>query len=408
MIRRNITTSLLEALSDSPVVFLNGARQTGKSTLVKSLAEREHPAAYYTLDDATTLAAAEGDPDGFIRSIGGPVVLDEVQRAPGLFLAIKAEVDRNRAPGRFLLTGSADVLLLPSVSEALAGRMEILTLWPFSQGELEGRTEHFVDAVFEDASPSMREADVDVLAGALRGGYPEAIARSAQRRRDAWFESYIMTILQRDVRDLANIEGLTALPRLLSLLAARTGSLLNYSEIPRASGLPQSTLKRYMTLLETTFLLQPLQAWSGNLSKRLVKSPKVMLNDAGLAAHLTGLTEDRIDREGIGPLLENFVYAELLKQVGWSRFRPALFHFRTGTGQEVDLVLERRDGRLVGIEVKAGQTLSGSSFKGLRALADAQPERFHQGIVLYTGRDVVGFGPNLHAAPVSSLWRWPG
>ncbi len=411
MIWRNITQPLLEALSDSPVVFLSGARQTGKSTLTKHLAAGEHPARYLTLDDATTLAAARTDPDGFIQGLSEPVVLDEVQRAPDLFLAIKAEVDRDRQPGRFLLTGSADVLLLPKVSESLAGRMEILTLWPFSQGELDGRREQFVDALFAECLPpfpSDAEEETALTERVLRGGYPEVLSRPTPRRRDAWFEAYVTTLLQRDVRDLANIEGLTAMPRLLSLLAARTGSLLNYSEISRSSGLPQTTLKRYMTLLETTFLLQTVPAWSGNLGKRLVKSPRLMLSDTGLAAHLMGLSEDRLDRDRhrLGPLLENFVLMELRKQVSWSTARATLFHFRTQTGQEIDLVLERTDGRLVGVEVKASRSVSGAAFKGLKALSEAQPERFHRGVVLYGGTEPVSFGPNLHALPFDALWKW--
>ena len=410
MIYRNVTEVLLSALQDSPVVFLSGARQTGKSTLARWLTGTHYPARYITLDDATVLAAAQADPAGFIVGLEGPVVLDEVQRVPELFLAIKAAVDRDRRPGQFLLTGSADVLLLPRLSEFLVGRMEIITLWPFSQGELDGVVEGFVDTVFaDDFSPvsTQKNRSMDLIERVVTGGYPEAVARSDSDRRRAWFNSYVTTLLHRDVRDLANIEHLDALPRLLSLLAARATSLLNYAELSRSLGLPQTTLKRYLTLLKTTFLVQFLPAWSANLGKRLVKSPKLLLIDAGLMIHLLGIDSQalRSRPELLGPVLENFVAMELKKQITWSRVQPGIYHFRTGTGQEVDIVLEDASGRVVGIEVKASATVRSQDFKGLRYLADLLGDRFLRGIVLYTGDQHVPFGANLHALPISSLWE---
>lgn len=410
MLRRNITPLLEAALADTPVVLLTGARQTGKSTLVQEIAATTHPARYLTFDDAGVLAAAQTDPAGFLAGMDDAVVLDEVQRAPELFLALKAAVDRERRPGRFLLTGSANVLLLPRLAETLVGRMEVLTLWPFSQGEIAGVAEGFVDAVFADTLPRlnvMQEAWTELLDRMLRGGYPEVVERSAEDRRTAWFGSYITTLLQRDVRDLAHIEGLTAVPRLLALLAARVTALLNFSELSRSIAMPQSTLKRYLALLETTFLFQPLPAWSSNLGKRLVKAPKVILSDTGLIAALLALNTERLiaDRGLAGPLLENFVVMELRKQASWSRTRPQLFHYRTQTGQEVDIVLEDAAGRLVGVEVKASATISASDFKGLHALAEATGRQFHCGIVLYSGTEPLPFGQRLHALPVQVLWR---
>ncbi|MEA3458280.1 MAG: ATP-binding protein, partial [Candidatus Thermoplasmatota archaeon] len=316
MIPRSITPAILEALSDTPVVLLNGARQTGKSTLMQWLAKETHPARYITLDDAAVLSAARSDPTGFLAGFDGPVVLDEVQRAPELFLAIKSAVDRNRVPGRFLLTGSANPLLLPKLSESLAGRMEILTLWPFSQGELERRREDFIDRIFANRLPQFPASDLsryELIQRVLAGGYPEVVGKVSARRRSAWFRSYVTTIVQREVRDLANIEHLAMMPRLLSLLAARAGALMNYTELSSSLGLPQSTLKRYMALFEMTFLSQPLPAWSANLGKRLIRSRKLVLNDTGLLAHLTGLDEERIKSEPntFGALLENFVIMEL-------------------------------------------------------------------------------------------------
>jgi len=410
MINRHITPIILDALSDSPVVLLNGARQTGKSTLAQWLAQGPHPARYLTFDDATVFAAAQHDPAAFVAGIEGNIILDEVQRVPELFIAIKAEVDRNRVSGRFLLTGSANILLLPRLSESLAGRMEILTLWPLSQGEIEGRREIFIDSAFDDKSPSYKQDTEDrarLFKRIFTGGYPEILKRPAVTRRKAWFGSYITTILQRDVRDLANIEGLTEMPRLLSLLATRAASLLNFSELSRSCGIPQSTLKRYMTLLKTTFMVNLLPAWSGNLGKRLVKAPKCFLNDTGLTAHLLGIDEGRI-RDGtplIGPLLENFVVLELLKQSSWSNVQPNLFHFRTQTGHEVDIIMEDSGGRIVGIEIKAAKSLGSKDFRSLQMLQDTLGKRFRRGIVLYTGTEGISFGKNLFALPIQALWN---
>jgi len=417
MRRRNITSKLIDAIQDTPVVFLRGARQTGKSTLARHLVEEGYFEDYVTLDEATVLAAAGTNAQAFIDGLRGRVVVDEVQRAPDIFLAIKRSVDKDRRPGRFLLTGSADILLLPHVSESLAGRIEIITLLPFSQGEMAGRDDRFVDAVFGDDLPESAldrvltsgesEAEPDLLGRALRGGYPEVLTRHDERRRRSWFESYITTMLQRDVRDLAAVDRISDLPRLLQLVAARTAGLVNYAEISRASGLPQTTLKRYLTLLESTFLLWEIPAYSTNISKRLVRSPKLMLGDSGLAAHLSGITRDRLitQRHLLGPLLETFVATELRKQISWSAVWPSLYHFRTQTGQEVDLVLEAPDGRLVGIEVKASGSVTEGDFKGLRALAEQQA-KFVRGIVLYDGDRTVHFEDRMIAVPFPALWTW--
>ncbi|NOY87308.1 MAG: ATP-binding protein [Deltaproteobacteria bacterium] len=412
MIARNITDGILESLSDSPVVLLVGARQVGKSTLAQKIASDHHQARYLTLDDAVILSAARSDAAGFLSGLEGPVVLDEVQRAPELFPAIKASVDRDRKSGRFLLTGSADVMLLPKVSESLAGRMEIHTLWPFSQGELSGVKESFIDLLFMESKrypevPGPENRDRDIAGRIVTGGYPEIIKRTGESRRRSWYGSYITTILQRDIRELANIEGLTDLPRILSLLAARASSLLNYAELSRSSGLPQSTFKRYMALLEAAFLVRRIPSWSGNLSKRLVRSPKLFLNDTGLAAYLMGLNRAGLsaNKTIFGPLLENFVVMELMKQTAWSEASPGIYHFRSQTGQEVDVVLEARDGTCVGVEVKASRTVGAGDFRGLKALAELLGPKFVRGVILYTGKETVPFAENMHAVPVDSLFR---
>jgi uncharacterized protein len=412
MYKRFLRPRLLAALEDTPVVFLNGARQTGKSTLVRDLAEGERPARYLTFDDAAVLAAARHDPAGFVAALEGPVILDEAQLAPDIFPAIKIVVDRDRWPGRFLLTGSASVLLLPRVSESLAGRMEILTLWPLSQGEIEGVEENLVDRLFSAqfalprTSPKGAGTRADILDRVARGGYPEALGRRTEERRREWFGAYITTILQRDVREIANIEGLTELPRVLTLLATRASSLHNLADISRSISIPQSTLRRYLTLLEATFLLAPLPAWSSNLGRRMIKAPKLALSDTGLLTYLLGANKERLaqDSSALGRALENFVVTELRKQSSWGKTKPQLFHFRTQIGQEVDVVMEDAAGRLVGVEVKASATVTAGDFKGLRALREMTGNRFTRGVLLYTGTEAVPFGADLFALPFASLW----
>ncbi len=406
---RHATDALLDALHDTPAVYLQGARQTGKSTLVRAVAERQHPAQYLTLDTAAARAAALNDPEGFVVGLERPVVIDEVQRAPALALAIKAAVDSDRRPGQFLLTGSASVMSLPALSDSLAGRMELHTLWPFSQGELANVRETFVDRVFAerlatpDTVPNTEKSLVDRV---CTGGYPEIQTRRSHARRQAWFDSYVDALLQRDVRELANIERLSELPRLLALLASRAGELLNFADLARTLGIPQTTLKRYMTLMEMTFLVRLLPAWFSNLGKRLAKAPKLLLADTGLLTHLVEADANRLRRNRtlLGHVLENFVVMELIKQLGWSKPRCRLFHFRTESGSEVDLVLEDRAGRLVGVEVKSAASVRQQDFRGLETLARMTGDRFVRGVVLCTGTTVVPFGRNLFALPVSQLW----
>jgi predicted AAA+ superfamily ATPase len=399
--------SIRRALSDTPVVLLNGARQTGKTTLAQAMAEKTG-AQYFTLDDAATLALAAGDPAGFVRNLSGPTVIDEIQMAPALFPAIKLAVDKDRQPGRFLLTGSANVMTLPRLSESLVGRMEVIPLFPFSAGERVGMREGFLSCLFSGkmAQPQ-RVTERDNLAARLTcGGYPEAVQREAFDRRAAWFASYLSTLLQRDVRDLARVESLHALPNLLKLLAARTSGLLNLADVGRDAGLPHTTLTRYLALLETVFLVHRLPAWSCNLGKRLVKAPKLHLVDTGLACHLVGADSRRLeeDRSLQGRILETFVVGELRKQLSWSYPHTALFHFRSAAGVEVDVILENPDGTVAGIEVKSSATVGPADFAGLQALREQLGPRFIAGVVLYTGDKLVPFGDKLWLVPLPALW----
>ncbi len=408
MIPRHLTSRVLAALKDTPVILLVGPRQSGKTTLARSLPRRVFPARYLSMDDPGVLAAARADPVAFLTDLQGPAILDEVQQAPELAPALRLLVDQARKPGMFLLTGSADVLCAPRFAETLVGRMEIFHLWPFSQGEIEGSKEEFVDRIFSrtlEIEGPFREEKEGILSRAWKGGFPEPLKRPPSRR-EAWFQSYIANLLHREIRELSRIEGLTEIPRLLEILAARATGILNFSEISRTAGIPQTTLKRYMALLEHTFLVRRILPWTRNPSKRLVKSPKIFFTDTGLLSHLSGWTLSRLKAhpDDAGPLLENFVAMEILKQIGWSRRRPSLFHFRLATGKEVDLVLEDSRKRVVGIEVKARTTVDASAFQGLKALEETAGTSFHRGLVLYAGKERLAFAKNLHALPISALW----
>jgi predicted AAA+ superfamily ATPase len=407
MVHRTLTQTVVTALSDTPVVALHGARQAGKSTLARAIAGSLHPAAYFTLDDAPVLAAATDDPAAFLAGLAGPVVLDEIQRAPALLLAIKASVDRDRSAGRFLLTGSAQLMALPRLADTLAGRIEILTLHPFTQGEMAGLRETFIERAFSAAN-SLQGSTIpaaELRERVAAGGYPEALTRSSAARRSAWFRSYVATATERTVRDVAEISGLPDLRRLLAALAYRSGSLVNVADLSRTLGVPQTTLKRYLALLEIAFLVQRLPAWSANLTTRLVKTPKIYVTDSGLLAHLLATDPQRMSREPtqFGQILESFVITEIDRQATWSEVPVRLLHYRTHVGREVDLVLEDDRGRIVGVEVKATASPAASDFNGLRALAEAAGQRFHRGLLLCLGA-AVPFGPRLQTLPVSALW----
>jgi predicted AAA+ superfamily ATPase len=407
MYRRTLLNSILVALSDTPVIFLRGARQSGKSTLVQLIANGPYPARYVTLDNAGVLSSAGSDPTGFIAGIDKPVVIDEAQRMPELLLSIKEDVDHHRHPGRYILTGSADILTVPKVADALAGRMELMTLWPLSMAEIDGHEDNLVDALYSDAfgRGGAQSDRFDLYERMVAGGFPEPLQRKNHRRRQAWFESYLSTLMDRDIRSLSNIQDLTSVPRLLKLVAARIGTLHNQSEISRSGGIPNSTLTRYLSLLKTTFLVQELPAWSTNLGKRLVKAPKLFMVDTGLACALLGLDAAGLKRGGevAGRVFENFVALEVFKHASWSDKLVRLYHFRSQRGQEVDIVLEDSQGQVVGIEVKLTASPAAIDFVGLKILQEHLGRRFVCGVLLHTGRETVPFGERLHAVPVQQL-----
>jgi len=408
LIPRLVEARLREALDDSPVVLIHGPRQCGKTTLTQRVG-RKLGFAYLSLDDDVSRAAAEADPMGFVADLPERVVLDEVQRVPSLFTALKVAVDRDRVPGRFLLTGSANVLFVPQLADSLAGRMEILRLFPFAQCEIEGRSPSFLAALFEGrfkAQPGERLGR-KLAERVVAGGYPAALVRKTPRRQAAWYRNYIETMVQRDVRSLARIASLDALPRLLALVAGQTSRLLNVSGLAGPFQLSRPTIRDYVTLLEQVFLIEELPPWHSNRLSRLVKKPKLHMADTGLAAALLGLDAAALyeDRETYGQLLETFVLQELRRLASGYEDDVRFHHFRAKDDYEVDVVLECAGRKLAGIEVKASSTVTAADFRGLRKLAAATGLRLTAGVVLYDGQTSAGFGDNLYAVPIRALWE---
>lgn len=394
------------ALADTRVVLISGPRQAGKTTLARQFAGSDRP--YLTLDDVGTLNAARSDPTGFIRGIDRAVI-DEVQRAPDLILAIKESVDLNEEPGRFLLTGSANLATVPAIADSLAGRMAVVSLLPFAQSEIHSSPGRLLDRLFDGEEPAI-EGDVvfgdDLIDLVLKGGYPEVLRRATPARRASWLEDYVSLILDRDVRDIANIDQLDRLPRLLDVLAEHAGQLVNHSSFGSALGLSSVTAQKYVSILERLFLIRTIAPWSNNRLSRLVKTPKIHFVDTGLLASLRedDLDTIRRDRTRFGALLESFVVSELLKLASWSERRLSFSHYRTKDRDEVDVVIEDRRGRIIGIELKASATVKSDDFKGLRQLQQAVGDRFVRGLLLHDHDRVTPFGEKLQAAPLSILW----
>lgn len=412
---RHCKDALDAALDDTPVVVVVGPRQAGKSTLA-SIVAGERGARYLTLDDDGPREAAIEDPTGFVESADLPICIDEFQKAPGLLPAIKARVDRSRKGGQrpsglFILAGSANVWATQRISESLVGRAERVPLWPLSQGELRGRRETFIDDLFAGRAPRVVGAPIGrsaISAALTTGGYPEAVARTRPDRRGRWFDEYVAMTLERDVRDLTrNAQQLTELPTLLNLAAARLGGLLSHAGLARDAGMSRQTVQRYLALLEQLFLLLRGRAWSRNIGQRMIKAPKIWLPDTGLACHLLDCDQAAFERDDTalaGSLFENFVAMELWKQAAWAETSVRIHHFRTASGREIDVLLERPDGSICGVEVKLRATVRSGDFSPLRHLQDKLGSRFKAGAVVHTGPDTLPFGPGLWAVPVSGLW----
>ncbi len=408
MLKRHLQDELEAYLKLMPVVLLTGARQTGKTTLVETLT---HDKNYFlvTFDDELSLSNAKRDPSGWLAALPKPLVIDEVQRVPEIFLQLKKEVDQDRVPGRYLLTGSANPLLIPKLGDSLAGRMGILTLYPFSQGELQQKKETFLSRIFQEqlstikADPLSQDHLFEIL---LKGGFPVVQTLDNPADISRWLQSYLQTMMERDVRDLSNIEGLREFPRLFRLLATRSAMLLNTADISRSLGLVSITLSRYLRLLETLYFIELLPAWYSNLGKRLIKSPKLHFCDTSIMAELLNIDSSRLknDPSLAGQFLETFVFGELLKQKSWSSTPFDLYHFRDGD-KEVDFVLEKRDGSIIGIEVKSSRSLQADDLRGLKHLQTLSNNKFYLGIVLHMGSQVEPLGPRLWALPLQALWN---
>ena len=399
---------LTEALADSPIVLIHGPRQCGKTTLARIIGERKDYA-YVSFDDAVLCTAAQADPVGFAGDLPERVILDEVQRVPALFSALKVAVDRKRSAGRFILTGSANVLLVPKLADSLAGRMEIIRLHPLAQCELNRRTTSFLDSLF---AGNFKTRQTDRLASQLAekivaGGYPAALARPTERRRATWYRDYLDALVQRDVRDLARISSLDILPRLLTLAASQTARLLNVADLSSPFQVSRPTIRDYVTLLERVFLVDSLPPWHSNRLSRLIKTPKLHVGDTGLACALLGINAAALiaDRPLLGQLLETFAFQELRRQASWYAESVAFFHYRDKDGAEVDIVIERGARALAGIEIKASATVTGADFRGLRKLKEASGKRFVAGVVLYDGEACASFGDGMYAVPLRALWE---
>jgi hypothetical protein len=406
-IPRFIHDRLEEALTDTPVVLLHGPRQSGKTTLARHLGQKKGYA-YYSFDDVGVRSAATDDPAGFVAGLPDRVILDEVQRVPELFSTIKLAVDRDRTPGRFILTGSANILMIPRVSDSLAGRVEIIRLHPLSRCEILGCRSGFIDDLFAGTS-MMHHADrlgdeiADIVAA---GGYPAALSRTNERRRTDWYREYVETIAKRDIRDLARIREIEVLPQLVALAAAQTAQLFNLAELAGPFRLSRPTIGDYVTLLEQVFLIHRLPSWHSNRLSRLIKAPKLHVGDTGVACAVLNhsVAALREDRPLLGHLLETYVVQELRRQADWCEERIQFHHFRDKEGAEVDAVLERAGRRIAGVEVKLSGTVVAKDFRGLKKLRDAAGDRFTTGVVLYDGEDTVPFGEDLFAVPLSRLW----
>lgn len=403
---RQIEPLVAEALLDTPVVMLAGPRQAGKTTLVRQIADQKG-LRYLTLDDELTLLSAQEDPVGMIRSLDRAVI-DEIQRVPQLLLAIKKSVDEDRRPGRFLLTGSANLMVLPTVADSLAGRMEVLMLFPLSQSELESHTANWIDNAFAGRILKAEQPALgsDLIQRVLRGGYPEVISRPTAKRRAAWARQYLDAIIQRDVRDVGGIEKLDQLPRFLRALAQTTGQMCNYTQLGGQVGLDAKTAARYITVFEQMYLLKRVDVWARNRLNRMVKTPKLQFIDSGLLATLLDLSveEVELDRTRFGNILETFVFAELLKHNSTADGDYRMMYYRDADKVEVDLVIENNAGQLVGVEIKAAATVKEGDLRGLRKLANLAGNRFKMGVLLYDGSETLPLGGGIWAAPVSSIW----
>ena len=403
---RYIKPLLVEALKDSPAVLIHGPRQCGKTTLARMIgAPKKYE--YVSFDDDVVTEAARTDPIGFVNELSKRVILDEVQKVPNIFSALKKEIDRKRTPGRFILTGSANILRIPKLSDSLAGRMQILRLHPLSQEELAEHKPYFLDALFKRKFKvkKTKQSLKELIDRITTGGYPAVFMRPSARRKANWYKNYVETLVQRDIMDLSKIHSIDVLPRLLTLSATQTSQLVNFTKLASAFQISRSTVCDYIALFEQMFFLEKLLPWHSSRLKRLIKTPKLHLGDTGLACALLGISMASLktNRSLLGQILETFVFQELKRQASYHKQHHAFFHYRDKKGIEVDIVIEREH-LVAGIEVKSSSTVGASDFKGLYNLKKSIGKNFICGVVLYNGEISARFGKGFYAIPLSTLW----
>jgi predicted AAA+ superfamily ATPase len=397
-------TIIEAALANSPAVLLVGPRGIGKSELVFQFISKERR--YVTLDNEGALDSARYDPTGFVRGLDS-VIIDEMQRAPDLLLAIKQSVEDDPRPGRFLLTSSADIAQIQSLPESLAERMEIISLLPISRAEVEGTRPSFLNAAFtcELVAPPFPLIGNELIQSVVAGGYPELMQRRESRRK-IWAQDYVKNLLQRDVLEIAAIEKVDQLARLIELLAVHSGRLTNFSQIGGELDIDAKTTQKYTAVLEQLFLVHRLSAWFQSSLSRLVKAPKLYFLDSGLQAAILGLNAEKVsrNRQAFGALLRTFVLSEIMKQANWSDEIYTINHYRDKDQDEVEFLVEDENGALVGIDVKPAATVYATDFKGLRKVESNCGKDLKLGVVLYDGSKTVAFGDRLFAIPISCLW----
>lgn len=405
---RKVQTLLVELLRYRPVVCVLGPRQAGKTTLVRHLSPGRE---YVTLDNDATYTLAKQDPIGFFNALQTPCTIDEIQRVPELLTAIKVTVDEDRTPGRFLLTGSANLLLLPGTKESLTGRMGIVSLFPLTECEKEESKAIFLNELMSseprlNLSTQPNHSDNDLITRLLSGGYPET-SRFTFNQMRRWYREYLYSVVNNDIRSLFRIREVAKLELLLQVLSTRTAQLLNIATLTKIVQIRRETLDSYLSILERLSLIRLLPAWSGNPTKRLIRSRKVHFIDSGLAASLAGYTPEDwvLDRASIGPILESFVIQQLIAQATWIDDDLRFFHYRDKDQYEVDLVITK--GKAVwGVEVKATSTVSNLRPRGLLRLAKACGRDFVRGIVFYNGQATIPLdNDRIFAVPIQALWN---
>ena len=392
-----------------PVILIVGPRQCGKTTISKTIGH-ELGMGYISCDNIATLASIQFDPAGFLNNQSKPLIIDEAQRAPEIFLPIKVDVDENRKPGRYLLTGSANPLLVPNLGDGLTGRMGICNMWPLSQAEIHGVKESFLKSLFENEPwktdyPILSQHEiVEVL---MKGGFPNVVAAKSSEERREWCNDYLFNALQKDINDLSKIEHFSKMPSLLYGIANRIGSPLNINSLTDLIRTSEATIRRYIELLKSLFLLYPLPSWSRNIDKKLSRAPKIYFSDTALLLQSMNFDEERLLKlpDVFGQVFENFVVMELVKQATWNSEPVKLHHYRTHDQKEVDIVLESPSGKVIGIEIKLSSIVRKDDLKGLMSLKEYCGADFHKGIIFHTGDKTLPFGDSFTALPITALWE---